>query len=254
LRKFGSRFSTIQISLSQRAQNGETRVEVEGYIIQSDITAEEGLSIPSAWSLNPPSAQVDLTKLLRAGEDDHWFRQRPPFSHFRKAPQHVTFYAPKGGQKITGVTDEWIRFQPGGLRGCGKWTNDALGFVTDIFPHLIERHLQSQARAKDPESSKRYDLVDSSPEELLEGGIKFWYPTVVLNIDFKKLLPEEGVEWLFVRLSAKRIFNGQMDYEIVVLDVEGDLIVVSNHVTLIYGTERNVAPRGTTGLPILEKL
>lgn len=29
---------------------------------------------------------------------------------------------------------------------------------------------------------------------------KFWYPTLLLNIDVKKSLPEEGCEWLFVRV------------------------------------------------------
>jgi hypothetical protein len=29
---------------------------------------------------------------------------------------------------------------------------------------------------------------------------KFWYPTLLLNIDVKKSLPEEGCDWLFVRV------------------------------------------------------
>ncbi|PVH73211.1 hypothetical protein DL98DRAFT_552772 [Cadophora sp. DSE1049] len=197
-RKLGSRLSTIHISLSQQAQNGEARVEVEGYIIQSDITAEEGLSIPSAWSLYPPAPQADLIRLLQTGEDEHWFRQKPLFPHFRKVPQNVTFYVPRGGHQLTGLTDEWIRFQPGGVLGSGKWTHDSLGFVTDIFPHIVESHIQSQVRAMDPERSKLFDSVDTSPEDLLEKGSS-----------------------------------------------SGDLVVISHHITLIYSTERNIAPRET---------
>lgn len=81
------------------------------------------------------------------------------------------------------------------------------------------------------------------------GQVKFWYPTVLLNIDFKKALPDEGVEWLFLRVRAKRIQNGRMDYEIVVLDEARDVIAVSNHINLILGTDRNLAPRMGGVLP-----
>lgn len=68
---------------------------------------------------------------------------------------------------------------------------------------------------------------------------KFWFPTLVLNIEFKKLLPPEGVEWLFVRVRPKQIRNGRMDLEVVVLDEEGDIVALSWHVALIVGGERN---------------
>jgi len=66
---------------------------------------------------------------------------------------------------------------------------------------------------------------------------------VLLNIDFKKELPEEGVEWLFVRVQAKQIKNGRMDLEIVILDEEGDIVALSHHVALVLNAERNIAAR-----------
>jgi hypothetical protein len=248
-RKLGSRLSTLHVVLHQLEDGGkgDPRVEVEGYITQSNLAKEDGLTIQVPWSLTPSSAPADLSRLLREGEDDHWHRQKHAFTHFRRAAQNVTFYVPKGGQPVTGIADEWIRFQPGNVLGSGRWTNDSLGFVCDIFPHLVESYLQAQARTKDPERSHLFDRVDSSPEPLLGGQVKFWYPTVLLNIDFKKSLPDEGVEWLFLRVRAKRIQNGRMDYEIVVLDEGRDVVVVSNHINLIYGADRNVASRGGGG-------
>lgn len=70
-----------------------------------------------------------------------------------------------------------------------------------------------------------------------------WYPTVVLNIDFKKALPEAGVEWLFVRAVTKQIRNGRMDIDVVILDEDGDIVALSQHVALAVDSSRNVAKR-----------
>ena len=72
---------------------------------------------------------------------------------------------------------------------------------------------------------------------------KLWYPTLVLNLDIKKLLPSEGVEWLFVRVVAKSIRNGRKDLDVTILDQEGELVATSQHVALVMGSERNMAGR-----------
>ena len=73
---------------------------------------------------------------------------------------------------------------------------------------------------------------------------KYWYPTLVLNMDVKKALPPEGVEFLFVRVRAKKIRNGRFDLEAVVLDEHGDVVVISHHISLILDVKRNLAKRG----------
>lgn len=74
---------------------------------------------------------------------------------------------------------------------------------------------------------------------------RFWYPTVLLNLDVKKALPKEGVEWLFSRTTAKQVKNGRMDLEIVVLDAEGQIVAISNHIALAVDSQRNLAKRNT---------
>lgn len=66
-----------------------------------------------------------------------------------------------------------------------------------------------------------------------------WFPTVVMNLEAKTPLPEEGVEWLAVRVTAKQIKDGRFDLEISVRDVDGELVALSNHVALILSIERN---------------
>lgn len=141
------------------------------------------------------------------------------------------------------MADEWIRLADG-----GRFTQTALGFVVDQFPQIVEMHPDASAAATASSSGDQGADGDgrggrSREEEEAMRRTK-WYPTVLLNLEVKKALPEEGVEWLFVRVRAKRIQNGRMDLEVVVLDEEGDLVAVSDHVCLIVGAERNLKRSG----------
>lgn len=141
------------------------------------------------------------------------------------------FYFPRHGQRKRSSAEEWIRLDNG-----EKWTNTSLGYVCDMWPMPVEAFLHDQ---------NPYDV------STIEGGkdklkpAKFWYPTLLLNLDVKKVLPEEGIEWLFVRVEAKQIKNGRMDLEIVILDEKGELVALSHHVAFALGTERNTAKRKT---------
>lgn len=125
------------------------------------------------------------------------------------------------------MADEWICLADG-----GRFTQTSLGFVVDQFPQIVEMYPAEQVAGG-----------EKSREEEVMRRMK-WYPTVLLNLDVKKALPEDGVEWLFVRVRAKRIEKGRMDLEVVVLDEEGDLVAVSNHVCLILSAERNMKRSG----------
>lgn len=60
-----------------------------------------------------------------------------------------------------------------------------------------------------------------------------------MNMEVKSALPEEGVEWLAVRITSKQIKDGRFDLEVSVRDVDGELIALSNHVAMILSIERN---------------
>jgi len=153
-----------------------------------------------------------------------------PFAEFRKATKKVEFYFPRDGQRERSVADEWIRLSTG-----EKWMNATLGFVADMWPMPIEAHLSED---------NPYD-VTSNGSQKKEKKRTMWYPTLLLNMDVKKSLPEEGVEWLFVRVEAKQIKNGRMDLEIVILDEGGEIVCLSHHVALAVDSSRNLAQRNT---------
>lgn len=97
-----------------------------------------------------------------------------------------------------------------------------------MWPSVVE----SLYHEKNP-----YDLKNSGSKNQ---RAKFWYPTLVLNLDIKKSLPKEGIEWLFVRVYTKQIKNGRFDLEVIICDAEGDIIALSHHSCLILGSERNI--------------
>ncbi|KAI9670355.1 MAG: hypothetical protein M1817_004398 [Caeruleum heppii] len=215
--KLGQQTSVIQVALIQ-----DDREEVVGYMINSNLHTESGVTFPTNYSLHPRPASVDVSK-LQSDTDIHWaLESNMPFPEFRKASQKVDFYFPRQGQHDRSMVDEWIRFGNG-----EKFTNESLGYVADMWPQIGEnyRDLSSGKDSKSP----------------------FWYPTVVLNLDVKKALPEEGVEWLFARVRAKQIQNGRLDLEVVILDETGDIVALSHHVSFILSASRNLAARRKAG-------
>ncbi|KAJ9645323.1 hypothetical protein H2199_003329 [Coniosporium tulheliwenetii] len=203
--KLGRQATVIHVTLSQ-----DNREEVVGYITHSNIPQETGVSFATGWSLHPAPAAVDLAALA-AGKDQHWQEQtNMPFAKFRKASSRMRFFFPRGGQHLKSMADEWLCFRDG-----SRFTNESLGYVADMWPQVVEsyRHGDDPYDVRDEKVDKSRAVIDKP----------FWYPTLLLNLDVKKALPEEGVEWLFARVRAKQIKNGRLDLEVVVLD-EGAML------------------------------
>ena len=59
----------------------------------------------------------------------------------------------------------------------------------------------------------------------------------------KKELPVGGTEWLHIRSSAKRIKNGRLDTEVIVMDEAGDVVCLSRHVAMVVEASRNYSNR-----------
>lgn len=214
--KLGRQTSVIHITLSQ----GTSREEVVGYITQSNLELESGISLPTNWTLLPAPCPVKVHR-LNDDSDQLWKRyDMIPFLKFRKASARVQFHLPRNGQVDNSIIDEWIRLSSG-----ERFTMNSLGYVADVFPQLVESYRETLPSTKTQEWGN------------------FWYPTILLSLDIKKVLPPEGVEWLFVRVRSKQIKHGRMDLEVVIMDEGGDVIALSQHVSLIVGSERNVAQR-----------
>lgn len=86
-----------------------------------------------------------------------------------------------------------------------------------MFPQIVEQNREEHDKlAKDTVPYPDLKVTKKAKNQ----WAWFWYPTLLLNLEIKKVLLSEGAEWLFLRVRAKMIKQGRMDLEVVVLDQE----------------------------------
>lgn len=240
--KIGSRISNLHITLSQKDDGSDNMVnEVEGYVMMTNINAEDGATLDTGYKLLPPPLAVSLLNLAEGKDTNYVKRGRDPVVHIRKASKNIQMHPSRIEQRPPNfpkaMLDQWIRFYPRGKNG--RFTNDALGFVVDMFPQLVEQYINSDVETAVLGRDISVDEVKEMTKKRSEPRKAFWYPTLNLNLDVKKALPEEGVEWLFLRVQASKIQNGRFDLHVTVLDEQGDLVAISHHATLAVDMSRN---------------
>ncbi|KAK5100724.1 hypothetical protein LTR70_001375 [Exophiala xenobiotica] len=240
--KLGGRISNLHLTLTQKDErSGKMVEEVMGYIMMSDMSAEDGLSLDSGYEMSPEPLPVSLPALVEGKDANYVRRGRDPFADFRRAGRHMAMHLVRPDKRPShfpkAMIDQWVLFQPQGREG--RHTNNALGYIVDIFPQILERYVNAEME----EACLGQDLSAEEAEALIKNraqpNAKYWYPTLNLNLDVKKLLPEEGVKWLFVRVQAKKIQNGRFDLEVTVLDESGDIVALSTHSALAVDSSRN---------------
>ncbi|KAL4811543.1 thioesterase-like superfamily-domain-containing protein [Aspergillus unguis] len=252
--KLGRRTSSVHVELLQakdqaptqdkaqaqaQAQEDEANMEVKvaGYITVSPASAEEGVSSNTEWELHPapaPGSQsdggVDLARLGREQADGTWVIQDAPFKEFRKATTQVELFGPDPAKakRKNGIVDQWARLKPEGE--LTRWSNEGVVFLTDMFPMALDGFDSMAAGAE--EASGR-----SGPTA------QYWFPTVTLNIDLKKRLPEAGEEWLYSRVVTKEVRDGRTDLDVTILDQKGEVVALSTQVGLVVSASRNIGKR-----------
>ncbi|KAJ5491475.1 hypothetical protein N7539_003042 [Penicillium diatomitis] len=245
--KLGLRTSTIHVKLLQPSEKNPAtlQVNVAGYITVSPATAEVGISAPTGWKPYPvppagsrANGQVDLFALACTGQDGSWTKLDPPYAEFRRAAAQLELYGPGKGQtqqQRTGTMaiDQWARFRPGGDQN-GRWTDAAVVYLLDMFPMALDGFDTMSATAVAREKG------EPGPTGSMAN---FWYPTVTLNVDMKKRLPRDGVEWLYSRIVTKVVRDGRTDLDVTVLDENGEVVALSTQVGLVVSASRNVGSR-----------
>ena len=248
--KLGSRITNLHMTLTQN--NDPKTSIVEGYIMMSNLANEAGLSLDTSYKLHPAPIPASLTQLASHGEDTHYRRRGPePFPEFRRAVLNCALYLLKPASRPAhfpkSIGDQWIRLAPiqNGQHalGSGRWTNDALGFLCDMFPQIIEQYLNPVAEQAAITCSTAEEMRAVIKKIQQSGGDapkqRYWYPTLTLTMNVKKLLPPEGVDWLFVRVQAKVIQRGRFDLEVSVWDEGGEMVASSMHASLALDSSRN---------------
>lgn len=242
--KLGARTSTLHVSLLQERDKAPFGLEVKmaGYITVTPASRETGPSARQLSSLRVPAVNLDVLKQTGRDEQSGFALFQSQFLNFRKATRKVAMYthsdATMLGQAGDGVVQQWCRFVPGRTASASagevekaerRWTNDSVAFLVDMFPSALSGF------------DRVASLAETGSPETLQG--KFWYPTVALNLDLRKRLPQEGVEWLFCRVSSTGIVDGRSDIQVIVMDATGDVVAIASQVGLVLSASRNIGSR-----------
>lgn len=240
--KVGSRISNLRLTLSQKDEGSDKLVDrVEGYFMMTNMNAENGPTFDTGYKVLPEPLPVSLSDLAQGKDVNYIRRGLDPIAHVRRAGRYMQMHLSRPERRPSNfpkaMIDQWIRLYPRGK--SGRLTNDSMGFAVDIFPQIIEQYISEDIET----AILGHDLSQEEVKELTkkrsEPRKALWYPTLNLNLDVKKALPEEGVEWLFVRVQASKIQNGRFDLQVTVLDEQGDLVATSSHASLAIDMSRN---------------
>ncbi|KAK3954769.1 thioesterase-like superfamily-domain-containing protein [Pseudoneurospora amorphoporcata] len=244
--KPGRQLTTLHATLSQGGggpdNRGGGKKRLTAYLVMTNLSSMAGITLDTQFSLVPPPltlSKPDFSSLLKQGGQDmdpNWtaIRLPPGFSYIR-ALQNTRFYIPRKGQVRKSIIDLWIRLASG-----ERFTDATLGYVSDCWPYVVEAYR--------PRSEKEEESNKEGAAHAFRHDARHWYPTVVMNVEQKKAAPEKGWEWLRMRVSSKEVRAGRFDLEVLVMDEQGELVVVSNHVGLVLGSERNLAGRAQGGM------
>ena len=231
--KLGRQTSIVHVALFQ-----DDREEVIGYFTNSNMKTEVGVDFNTGWNLKPEPLPITNFAALESNKDPNWGeRHKWPTAEFRKATENIRTWFPRKGQPSPTILNMWYCFKDPN----STFKNESLGFVADSFPQILEWYLLGGVDSYSLEFERTHSQEEQ--KRIIGNHAKMWYPTLLLNMEIKKALPDQGVRWLFVRLEAKAIRNGRYDLEVLVMDAEGDLVVVSNHVCFAVSAERNMAAR-----------
>ncbi|KAK7752299.1 hypothetical protein SLS62_005835 [Diatrype stigma] len=234
-----------------------SRRVVLAYTNHTNLGSFAGMSLPTGYEVTAaaalPSPMPDFERLIATGADDAWEEAKAPAgpsssSDFTRSLRNWNFYEPRAGPLTPGALDMWVRFASG-----ERLTQAALPYVVDSFPFNLHTFLAAPevrqlllepppAPQQDPTGAARAE--DLRKKDRQRAGL--WFPTVVMNLEAKKALPDEGVEWLAVRVTSKQIREGKFDIDVLVRDVEGEMVALSHHVAMIVSMEKNTREKGAS--------
>ncbi|KAK4171579.1 thioesterase-like superfamily-domain-containing protein [Triangularia setosa] len=244
----GATSTTLQAKLAQSNQ-----LKILAIAKAVDFDRPLSPSARSEWSLLPPPNPTPNFKRVESGhKDSSWVTGRIK-GEFLQFTERMLVLAPRQGHKTDGVHDGWYKFiyrrnedehySPDWE--CGV-NNTLLTFLTDALPSMSDTLIRNDGaydahgihgkmvkwEAADRQDEGRPVTIWDIIKEAMKAQV--FNNTVTLDIEFKRRVdPEKGNGWFFIRTVAKMLEKGRIDLNVVICDENMELLVVTQQTVLV---------------------
>lgn len=236
--KLGAAACTLQLQLSQ---NGKTRVVALATSTNFDRVL--GPTVPTGWALHPPpDPKPDFDRVLSNKPDDHWIPVRVE-GDIIPVTGRILALDPRDGFRTQGVCDNWNSFL-----GDERMDATYLAFMTDLIPSMTDT-LTRNGGLYDANRFWRgaKQWADANPgipavmwnslAELAKQASTF-NTTVVLDMEFKRRLPKEGLRFVFTRTAARTLQDGRLDLDLTICNEDMELVCKAHQLILVLEAQR----------------
>lgn len=235
--KLGATACTLQLQLSQ---NGKIRVVA--LAISTNFDRPLGPTAPTGWTLlPPPEPKPDFDRVLANQPEDNWIPARVEGEIIPLTGRIFVLY-PRTGLRSEGICDTWSSF-------IDDERMDAtyIALMTDMIPDMAETilrkgglydarrywHTASQWAEANPGSPA---VLKTSMEEAKRAST--FSNTVVLDMEFKRRLPKEGLRFVLIRTAARTLQDGRLDLDVTICDEEMEVVCKSHQLILVLEAQR----------------
>ncbi|KAK7746424.1 hypothetical protein SLS53_002383 [Cytospora paraplurivora] len=234
--KIGATISTLQLQLSR---NGLTKVIA--LATSTNFEKPVGPTVPTAWTLLPPPKPVPKFDYVLAHQpEDNWVPARLD-GEIIPMTRRILVLDPRGGFPVDGICDAWNGFI--GERIDATY----LALMTDIVPSMSDTLMRNgglyDAHAFCQKSERWAREAPGVPAVLTNSIAEAMQAstlnsTVVLDIEFKRRLPKEGLRFIFTRTATKLLQGGRMDLDVTICNEDMDLVCTSHQLILVLEAQR----------------
>lgn len=151
---------------------------------------------------------------------------------------------PREGHTVDGVLDAWNAYRSGErLHGLH------VALMTDLLPSLSDTLLRNNglydshanfktAKNAATESPGEMAVITNTMADAMT--LKVFNSTTVLDMEFKRRLPEDGIRFVFQRTAAKMLLDGRMGIDITICDEDMQPLCTAQQVILVVDIGRRV--------------
>ncbi|KPM46155.1 hypothetical protein AK830_g252 [Neonectria ditissima] len=234
--KRGAVHCTIQLQLSQEGQ-----LKAIATATSTNFNEPLGPTVTTDWILDPPPKPTPNFAKIKASEpDENWIPGRIA-GEVIPISRHMLVLSPRGGFPVAGMCEAWNGFTAEAMDAtCVTLLCDMMPSMSDTLLRnggMYDAH--SKFATMEKWAEKNPGVVCEMTNSLAEAAdASLFENTLSMNIEFKKRIPEAGLQWAFTRATTKKMDGGRMDLDITICDEQMELICNARQVILVLDAKK----------------